>query len=134
MSLEEVNLFRDIINEDPLQKTTQFENYKKFLFIRNKILQMWVDNPKVQLVLDDVLARFEPATAKAETVLILRIYKYLERYSYINFGVFKRIIQLPSSVKGKVIVIGAGIAGLMAARQLREFGLEVVVYEARVIF
>ena len=34
--------------------------------------------------------------------------------------------------KGKIIVIGAGVAGLMAARQLREFGFEVVIYEARV--
>lgn len=34
--------------------------------------------------------------------------------------------------KGKIVVIGAGIAGLMAARQLREFGFEVVIYEARV--
>lgn len=131
MSLEEVNLFPDILNDDPLHNITQFENYKKFLFIRNKILQMWVDNPKIQLVVDDVLAKFDPITVKAETVLILRIYRYLERYSYINFGVFKRITQLPTVTKGKIIVVGAGIAGLMAARQLREFGFEVVIYEAR---
>jgi monoamine oxidase len=34
--------------------------------------------------------------------------------------------------KGKIIIVGAGIAGLMSARQLKEFGFEVVIYEARV--
>lgn len=32
-----------------------------------------------------------------------------------------------------MIVIGAGIAGLAAAQQMQQFGLEVIVLEARVI-
>jgi monoamine oxidase len=39
---------------------------------------------------------------------------------------------LPSKKYGKAIVIGAGIAGLAAAQQMQQFGLEVVVLEARV--
>ncbi len=131
MTFEETTMFRDIISDDSLQHTTQFDNYKKFLFIRNKILHMWVENPKIQLVIEDVLQNFDPQITKSEKPLIFRIYKYLERYSYINFGVFKRIVPLSLVPKCKVIVIGAGIAGLMAARQLREFGFEVTIYEAR---
>ena len=33
--------------------------------------------------------------------------------------------------KGRVIVIGAGLAGLMVARQLMLFGFEVIVLEGR---
>ncbi|CAF0754511.1 unnamed protein product [Brachionus calyciflorus] len=128
MTLEEASLFPDVIDED---NKNHIELYKLYLYIRNKILQMWVDNPKVQLVIEDVLNKLDPQLAKNESILITRIYKYLERYSYINFGVFKRIVPLTVAPIAKVIVIGAGIAGLTAARQLREFGFQVIIYEAR---
>lgn len=130
MTIDEVVHFSDILDETN-KSINPIENYKIYIYLRNRILQVWVDNPKVQLVLDDVFSKIEPQLVKNEKILIIRIYKYLERNSYINFGVFKRITPLITPPKGKVIVIGAGIAGLAAARQLREFGLEVVIYEAR---
>lgn len=54
-----------------------------------------------------------------------RIHAFLERNGYINFGIFKRVRTLPVKKLGKIIVIGAGIAGLAAAQQLQQFGMEV---------
>lgn len=106
------------------------QTIKVYLNVRNRILQMWLDNPKQQLILEDVMEKLE-VPYNSDAPLVKRVHAFLERNGFINFGVFKRIKPLPAKKYGKVIVIGAGIAGLAAAQQLQQFGLEVIVLEAR---
>ncbi|XP_044739760.1 lysine-specific histone demethylase 1A-like [Chrysoperla carnea] len=103
---------------------------KVYLHIRNRILQLWLDNPKIQLTLENTIYRVEPPY-NSDQPLLRRVHAFLERHGYINFGIFQRLKPIPSKKLGKVVVIGAGIAGLTAAQQMQQFGLEVVVLEAR---
>lgn len=101
-----------------------------FLNIRNRILQMWIEDPKTQLTLEQTLKKMEKPF-ECDQDLVKKIHSFLERHGYINFGIFKRVKPLPTLKHGKVIVIGAGISGLIAARQLQSFGFDVTVLEAR---
>ncbi|XP_014218084.2 lysine-specific histone demethylase 1A [Copidosoma floridanum] len=106
------------------------QTQKVFLHIRNRLLQIWVENPKQQLLFENALPAIEPPY-NSDPALVRRVHAFLERHGFINFGVFKRLRPIPTKKLGKVVVIGAGIAGLAAAQQMQQFGLEVVVLEAR---
>lgn len=101
-----------------------------FLNIRNRILQMWIENPNIQLIFDHCLRDMEPPF-NSDPNLLRKIHSFLERHGFINFGIFKRLKPLPTVKLAKVIVIGAGISGLAAAQQLQQFGMDVIVLEAR---
>ncbi|XP_078489110.1 lysine-specific histone demethylase 1A [Ciona intestinalis] len=125
LSPEERDLFPDVASD--------VDGHLGFLNIRNRILQMWLDNPKIELIYEVAVQRLTDLKeiTPENVALSLKIHKYLERHGFINFGIFKRIHPIRKIKKAKVVVIGAGMAGLAAARQLTSFGMEVISIEAR---
>ncbi|XP_031567611.1 lysine-specific histone demethylase 1A-like isoform X2 [Actinia tenebrosa] len=124
MTSQEASCFPDISQGPPhLQK--------QFLYIRNRLLQLWLEHPKQQLHFESGLAQIEPPHNN-DPRLVQRVHAFLERYGSINFGVYQMTKKPPNLKKApKVIVVGAGISGLMAARQLQSFGIDVTIVEAR---
>ena len=132
--LDPLNLCTDEERELPyLKNSSNAAQRKMYLSSRNFILSEWVKNMKSQLTYPDVHASLFSnglAFTKEQTTLSCRAYGFLERYGYINFGVFSEIEPKPRSCKS-VVVIGAGISGLACARHLKYLGFDVTVLEAK---
>lgn len=111
-----------------------FDDYLVRLDLRNHIIRLWYRNVKQRLsvtdALKDVPHRFHE--------LGVLVYTFLNAVALINYGA----IPLTSSdalhfpmksgrSKKHVAVVGAGISGLVAARQLLSYGFDVTVFEAR---
>jgi hypothetical protein len=76
-----------------------------YLFIRNSILNMWEINPIMQLALENVFEEMPNAyksmllfnilyLLSGLSYLIVKTFTFLERYGYINYGVFKTVNEM----------------------------------------
>ncbi|CAH8321605.1 unnamed protein product [Eruca vesicaria subsp. sativa] len=105
-----------------------------YIVVRNHIIALWRSNVSNWLTRDHALEsiRLEHKT------LVDTAYKFLLEHGYINFGLapvikeaklrsFDGLVQDPPNV----VVVGAGLAGLVAARQLLSMGFRVLVLEGR---
>ncbi|EYC23216.1 hypothetical protein Y032_0015g2527 [Ancylostoma ceylanicum] len=103
-----------------------------YLFIRNKILQLWLLEPNVELTSEDAIDQL-PIPFNSDRRFVRRIHGFLQRYGFINYGNFHRLASalVLTSKRKRVIIVGAGAAGIAALKQLHFFGFEVVLLEAR---
>lgn len=124
---------RDSLTEEEIVanvvSTLGGKEQENYIIVRNHILAKWRDDVNVWLEPETVMKNIR----QTHSNLVALAYNFLLNHGYINFGVAPAIkARLPAErKKAKVVIVGAGLAGLGAARHLMASGHEVIVLEGR---
>lgn len=105
--------------------------YMLRLDLRNHMLRMWYRDTRHRLHISKALR----AVPRVDHPLATKVFTFLDMSGAINFGALPLVTRLISSTdrdrRRRVAIVGSGITGLIAARQLHSFGVDVSIFEAR---
>ncbi|KAE9419828.1 hypothetical protein Angca_008988 [Angiostrongylus cantonensis] len=126
----------DVMEYDEVKRFPQYSAEPIiYLGLRNHIISLWNMNPIEYLTLEYCKNRLiSRGLCRVWQIQELKkIYEYLNMKSIVNIGLVKVPVPLVTKFRRSpsVVVIGAGISGLAAARQLRSLGTKVVLLEAK---
>ncbi|CAD6189174.1 unnamed protein product [Caenorhabditis auriculariae] len=125
----------DTMEKDELEEFVAYANEQRpFLAARNLIIAIWSCRPFEYLTLKKCLEFFVcrgHSRIWLSEHLIPQTYNFLMRKGCINVGAVTLPPEIQQIYDKKVIVVGAGISGLVAARQLKMQGVDVTILEGR---